>query len=104
MAQLKTRIRLVYRRSSTLVKCVVLTAILLSSVTLVLLSSSIRQVNARTQENQEKAADLHRQNQGIQQDIDQLGTAESVRQLAQSLLGLVDPDTVFFEPVEPTIP
>jgi cell division protein FtsB len=43
---------------------------------------------------------LEQAQQDLQNRIDDLGTDEAVRQIAQEELGLVDPDTVIIIPVE----
>ena len=52
------RIRLVYRRSSTLLKCVVLATILLSTAALVILRTSIQAEKSQQAQLQEQAAQL----------------------------------------------
>ena len=92
------RIRLVYRRSSTLLKCVVLASILLSAIALIAIRASI--VSAREQEEnlRAQAAVLEQENRDLAEDISQLGTIEAIRQIAMRELGLVDPDSEFFIP------
>ena len=92
-----SRFQLQYRRTPTLHKVVVAVAIVLSSVTLVSLRLTHWEV-------EEKAADLRQQiaagkqrNDELRQDIDELGTTDSVRRIAQEELGLVDPDTIIIE-------
>lgn len=92
-----SRFQLQYRRTSALNKVVIAAAIVLSSITLL----ALRLVQW---ENEERLADLRRQaaalsqsNNELRQDIDELGTADSIRQIAQEELGLVDPDTIIFE-------
>ena len=53
------RIRLVYRRSSTLLKCVVLATILLSTAALVILRTSIQAEKSQQAQLQEQAAQGH---------------------------------------------
>lgn len=93
-----SRIRLVYRRSSTLVKCVVLAALLLSTLALMVLRHAILQAEQQTEDLRQQAAILEQENRDLSRSIAQLGTVQSVTELAGKLLGLVDPDTVIFEP------
>ena len=92
-----SRFRLVYRRSSTLTKCVVLAAILLSTVTVITLGAVRRETEAQTEALRQEAAYLEQENQKLRDSISILGTVESVKQIARDILGLVDPDTVIFE-------
>lgn len=94
------RIRLVYRRSSTLLKCVVLTAIVLSAAVLVTLRFTIQDFQAYQQKLALQAAQLEQENRLLTQHIAELGTVESVKRIAREELGLVDPDTEFFIPEE----
>lgn len=94
------RIRLVYRRSSTLLKCVVLASIVLSAVALFTIRASI--LNAKQEEEalRAQAAELEQENSQLAENISQLGTIESIRYIAMHELGLVDPESEFFIPKE----
>lgn len=91
-------IRLIYRRSSTLVKCVVLAAIVLSTAALLILRTSIQTAQDRQQVLQQQAAQLEQDNRRLTQYIAELGTVQSVKRIATQDLGLVDPDSQFFTP------
>lgn len=95
-----SRIRLVYRRSSALLKCVVLTAIVLSTAALLTLHFSIRQTRQQTDALREQAARLEQENQQLTQYIAEVGTIQSIKRIAIEELGLVDEDSQFFEPIE----
>ncbi len=99
-----SRFRLVYRHSSPLLKCVVLAAIVLSTVALLTLRSSILDTRDKTEELRDQAAQLQQQNQQLQKSIAELGTVQSIKRIAKEELGLVDPDTTFFQIVEDTNP
>ncbi len=92
------RIRLVYRRSSTLLKCVVLAAIVLCSTVLLCLRFAILDAKEQAEAQRLEAAELEKENSALEASISQLGTVQSVTDLAGKLLGLVDPDTVIFLP------
>lgn len=98
------RIRLVYRRSSTLLKCVVLATILLSTAALVILRTSIQSEKAQQAQLQEQAAQLEQENQMLTRYIAELGTVQSVKRIATLELGLIDPDSQFFTPSGDSIP
>ena len=100
MAKLRkflSRIRLVYRPSSTLLKCVVLAAILLSTLTVITLGAVRHETEKQAEVLRQEAAVLEQENQILRDKISILGTVESVKQIAKDILGLVDPDTVIFE-------
>lgn len=91
------RFQLQYRRTSTLHKFVIAAAISLSALTLVSLRLCYWEAAEQLQALSQKAAILEQQNEEIRQDIDALGTADSIREIAREELGLVDPDTIIFE-------
>ena len=92
------RIRLVHRRSSTLLKCVVLAAIVFSTVCLVALRVSIQQQRQKTEELRIQAAALEKRNERLKLYMSELNTVEGVRRVAMEQLGLVSPGTIFFQP------
>lgn len=95
-----SRIRLVYRRSSPLVKCVVLAMIVLSTAALIALGAAIQTERQQTEALRQQAAWLEQENQRLDKSIAELGTVQSVKRIATEKLGLVDPDTIIFTPAE----
>ena len=99
-----SRIRLVYRRSSTLTKCVVLATIVLSTAALTTLRLGIDQYQAQTDQVRAQAAQLEQENRKLTAYIAELGTEKSIKRIANLELGLVDPDSQFFTPSGDSIP
>ena len=97
-ANLFSRIRLVYRRSSLLLKCVVLVTIVLSTVALVALRLSIMDAQKQAAQLRAQAAALEQENDLLEKHIAELGTVGSVKRIASQELGLVDPDSIIFTP------
>ena len=93
-----SRIRLVYQRSSTLTKVLVLVAVVLSTVTLLGLRSMILETKAQNAALLDQAAQLEQENEKLEQKIDSLGSLDSVIEIARDELGLEDPDTVVLVP------
>ena len=93
-----SRIRLVYKRSSTLAKVLVLSAVVLSTVTLLCLRSLILEAEAQNAAILSQAAQQEQENAKLEQKIDSLGTLDSVIQIAKDELGLEEPDTVILVP------
>lgn len=91
-------IRLIYRRSSPLVKCVVLITIVLSTLALIVLRISIQSNQGQQADLQHQAAQLEQENRALTRQIAELGTVESVKRIATLELGLVDPNSQFFTP------
>ena len=91
-------IRVVYRRSSILVKSVVLATLVLSILALIVLRISIQSNQGQQADLQQQAAALEQENRALTKQIAELGTVESVKRIATLELGLVDPDSQFFTP------
>ena len=97
IAEFLSRIKIEYRRSRPLTKLVAVAAIVLSMVALIALSWAKYDVQRQTQEMMGEAARLEQENAQLGQKIDALGSVQSVEQIAQEELGLVDPDTVLID-------
>ena len=93
-----SRIRLVYRRSPTMLKCLLLGMLLVGTLALTVLRFSLLETKQETEDLRNQAAQLEQENLELERSISQLGTVQSVTELAGKLLGLVDPDTVIFQP------
>ena len=94
---LLNRIRLVYRHSPLLLKCAVLVTIVLSVAALTILRTGISQYQSQTDLYRQQAAQLEQENKLLVEQTQQLGTVESAKRIAKEELGLVDPDTVFYD-------
>ena len=92
-----SHIRFVYRRTSMPVKALVLAMLVLCSLTLITLRFTLMQTKKELNELRAEAQALEQENDRLQKSISQLGTVQSVTELAEQLLGLVDPNTVIFE-------
>ena len=93
-----SRIRLVYRRSPMILKCLLLGMLLVGTLALMMLRFSLLDAKEKTEDLRNQAALLEQENRELEQSIAQMGTVQSVTELAGKLLGLVDPDTVIFQP------
>ena len=72
-------------------------AIVLSSLTLLSLRLVLQEDEEILANLRQQAAALDQRNDELREDIDALGTTDSIREIAQQELGLVDPDTIIFE-------
>jgi len=93
-----SHIRIVFRRTSPLMKCVVLTLIVACSAALIALRVNVQQNKDRQEDLKQQAVQLAQENKALTQNIAKLGTVESVKRIAETELGLVDPNTQFFTP------
>ena len=92
------RIRLVIGRSSLLLKCIVLTTIVLCTAALLVIRATIAETKAQKEAQRTEAAALEKENNELEDTISNMGTLQGIKDLAGKLLGLVDPDTVILEP------
>ena len=95
-----SQIRLVYRRSSLFMKILVLVTLLVSAAALIALRISMESYQEQSKVLQSQAASLQQENAELTQKVAQLGTKDSIRRIAMEELGLVDPNTKFFNPGE----
>ena len=92
-----SRFQLQYCRTPALHKVVVAVAIVLSSVTLISLRLAYWEAEEKLAELRHQVSVMEQQNEELSQNIDNLGTTDSIRQIAQEELGLVAPDTIIYE-------
>ena len=86
------------RRSSNATKLVVAVSIVLCMVALITLRLSMNDLQNRTEKLYNRAAALEQENSSLENKIANLGTVQSVMEIAKEELGLVQPDTVIFVP------
>lgn len=98
LKNLLSRVRLVYRRSSPLLKCVVAATLVVTIVALLVIRGAILEYQSRTDELRKEAAGLEAQNQQLEKDMGQQNTVEGILKIAKEMLGLVDPDSVILTP------
>ena len=94
------QIKLVYRRSSLALKILVLVMILVSTAALIALRVTLNGYQAQSDVLQSRAAQLQQENEALEEDIAALGSKDSIKEIAQEELGLVDPESKFFSPGE----
>jgi len=90
-------VRLEFGKSGILLKTVVSAVLALSTLVLVSIRVNTWQAEDQIRSLRERAGILDMENAKLQQQVDALGTVESVRAIAAQELGLVDPDTIIFE-------
>lgn len=92
--------QLQYRRTPPLTKAVVAAAIVLCTVTLLTLRFTYWEAQEKLGVLQEQAARLEQTNEDYAARIKALGTVDSIRQIAEEELEMVDPDTIIIEESE----
>ena len=98
LATILSRIQFGRRWSSNATKLVVAVSIVLCMVALITLRLSMNDLQNRTEKLYNRAAALEQENSSLENKIANLGTVQSVMEIAKEELGLVQPDTVIFVP------
>ena len=101
MAELKkifSRIRLVYRRSQTATKVMLILVLVLSMGALTILRLTTDTLRDDTEDLRDKAAELAAENEELEEDITKLGSVQSVVEIAEDELGMVQPGTIIIQP------
>ena len=99
MADLKniiSRIQLEKRSGGKLTIIMIVIAIVLSMGALTALHLSMSQLKNRTEDLRDQAAHLEAENEELQKDIEQVDSIQSIVEIAEKELGLVQPDAVFY--------
>ena len=92
------RVRVKFSRSSRRTKMVVVGMVALSMVALMALNLTITAYRNRTEEAKKEAARLEYENSQLQESIDELGSADSIEDIAKDELGMVPTDAVVIRP------
>ena len=96
----RVRVRFVYRQSSPLLKCAILAAIVFCTIATLVLQAAIRKEGSVYDTLRSAAAWFEQDNQRLENNIAELGTKQSILNIAKEKLGLVDKNSIFFTPVE----
>lgn len=100
MTQSKPKTKLVIRSGSPLLKLAVTVLIVFSMAALVALAWVRTEIRGQVDALRQEAAMLEQENENLQEKINNLGSVQSVLDIAQEELGLVDPNTVVIQPEE----
>ena len=92
------KIQIVFRPSTTLLKVVVIVLIVFSTAALIALSWVRQSIQVQTEDLRQEAMALEQENKDLENKIEGLGTVQSIEEIAQEELGLVQPDTVIIQP------
>lgn len=89
--------KLVIHSSSRALKIAVIALIVFSMIALVALSWVRSSIRSRSEDMRSEAAALEEENAALEEKIADLGSLESIKEIAREILGLVDPDTIIIE-------
>lgn len=87
-----------FKKTSLLVKLVILIVIVYSTFTLVSLQNQLQDKKTEAAQLTEEAQQLQQENLDLQESIDNLSTEEGIEEVARNKLGLVeDGEIVFYD-------
>jgi cell division protein FtsL len=93
-------VQIKFLKSTQGIKIMVICFIIVCTISMITLRLSQRRLEAETAEMEQQAAQLIVENEKLQDKIDDVGSIQSVQQIAQEELDMVFPDTEFFEPAK----
>lgn len=92
------KVKVEFRSSSPALKIVVIVLILFSMAALIALRWVHTGILEETENLKNEAAKVEHANTELEEKIDKIGSVQSIQDIAQEELGLVDPDTVVADP------
>ena len=98
MEERKKTVKVVVRPSTPLLKIIVIVFILFAMASLAALSWVRASIMNRTEDLRAEAIDLEYENHALTEKIGELGSVQSVQDIAEGELGYVNPDTVLITP------
>lgn len=93
-----SRFQLVPKRSTRLTKIVVALTIVLAVVAILVLHSATLNAQAEADAWRDEAQAQEQEKSALEKLFGNLGTLEGIKDIAENLLGLTDPDTVIIQP------
>ena len=92
------KVKVEVRPASNILKIVLIVLIVFSIVALISLRWVHDGILNQIADLKQEASGLEHANQELEQKMDELGSVQSIQDVAQEELGLVDPDTVLIDP------
>jgi len=92
------KVKVEVRPASNILKIVLIVLIVFSIVALISLRWVHDGILNQIADLKQEASGLEHANQELEQKMDELGSVQSIQDIAQEELGLVDPDTVLIDP------
>ena len=94
------KLQVVVRSSSVALKIAVTVLIVFSMAALAALAWVRGSIRGQVENLRQEAAAIEQENRELQDKIDNLGSVQSVQDIAREELGLVDPNTIMIQPEE----
>ena len=91
-------VQVILRSSSPLLKILLIALVVFSVSALIALTCVTAGIRNETEQARHQAAVLEQENRDLEEKIADLGSSNSIRQIARDELGLVDPGTILVKP------
>lgn len=92
------KVKVEVRPASNILKIILTILILFSIVALIALRWVHNGILTQIDDLKEEASELEHANEELEQKTQELGSVQSIEDIAQEELGLVDPDTILIDP------
>ena len=92
------KVKVEVRPTSNILKIILTVLILFSIVTLIALRWVHNGILTQIDDLKEEASELEHANDELEEKTQELGSVQSIEDIAQEELGLVDPDTILIDP------
>ena len=92
------KVKVEVRPASNILKIILTVLILFSIVALIALRWVHNGILTQIDDLKEEASELEHANEELEQKTQELGSVQSIEDIAQEELGLVDPDTILIDP------
>ena len=94
----RPQVRFVFKRSSRMTKLVIVVAVLVSVLALLVLRSATLDAKQKAESWRAEAQKQEQEKSQLEEWLGNLGSIEGIKDIAENLLGLTDPDTVVIQP------
>ena len=94
----RKKVKVAVRPASNILKVILILLILTSIVALVALRWVHTGILTEIADLKEEASGLEHANEALDQKMEELGSVQSIQDIAKEELGLVDPDTILIDP------
>ena len=94
----KPQIRFVFKRSSRLTKLVILVTVVVSVLALLVLRSATLDAQKKVDAWRAEAQKQEQEQSQLEEMMGNLGSIEGIKDIAENILGLTDPDSIVIQP------
>ena len=94
----KPQVQFVCKRSSRMTKFVIIATVIVSVLALLVLRSATLDAREKAEAWRAEAQKQEQEQSRLEELLENLGSIEGIKDIAESILGLTDPDTIVIQP------